>query len=366
MPATPSSPASPGARPPRPGWAAGLAALCSGSAVWGSLAVAVPAVRADRLDGVALAVVVLVPLAAFEAVQLLPTRCSRWPAPAAAASASSPCSTGPRRCRSPPEPGALPAAGPWPVRLRGATARWPDTAAGRPGRDRRRRPRPRARPAGRRRRRERRGQDHARRRAAALRRPHRRPLHARRPRRPRASPVTTSAGSSGCAPRTRTSSTRRSGRTCGWPGPAATTTRCAMRCAGPGCSTGCDGLPDGLDTDVGERGVRMSAGERQRLALARALLADFPVLVLDEPTANLDPPTADALTADLLDATRGPVRPAHHPPAHRAGPGRRDRRAARRARRRARHARPSCCGLTAESHDLRGNFDTTTEDPRRS
>ncbi len=66
-----------------------------------------------------------------------------------------------------------------------------------------------------------------------------------------------------------------------------------------------DGLPHGLDTDVGERGLSLSAGERQRLALARALLADFPVLVLDEPTANLDPPTADALTDDLLIATQG-------------------------------------------------------------
>ncbi|MYR21684.1 ATP-binding cassette domain-containing protein, partial [Streptomyces sp. SID6137] len=48
-----------------------------------------------------------------------------------------------------------------------------------------------------------------------------------------------------------------------------------------------------------------SGGQRQRLALARALLADFPVLVLDEPAEHLDLPTADALTADLLAATEG-------------------------------------------------------------
>ncbi|MCP9958175.1 thiol reductant ABC exporter subunit CydD [Streptomyces sudanensis] len=66
-----------------------------------------------------------------------------------------------------------------------------------------------------------------------------------------------------------------------------------------------DALPDGLDTPVGEHGARLSGGQRQRLALARALLADFPVLVLDEPAEHLDPATADALTEDLLRATRG-------------------------------------------------------------
>ncbi|MEV0638062.1 thiol reductant ABC exporter subunit CydD [Streptomyces sp. NPDC050619] len=66
-----------------------------------------------------------------------------------------------------------------------------------------------------------------------------------------------------------------------------------------------DGLPDGLDTLVGEHGTRLSGGQRQRLALARALLADFPVVVLDEPAEHLDLPTADALTADLLAATEG-------------------------------------------------------------
>ncbi|WP_420803167.1 thiol reductant ABC exporter subunit CydD [Streptomyces spiramyceticus] len=66
-----------------------------------------------------------------------------------------------------------------------------------------------------------------------------------------------------------------------------------------------DALPDGLDTLVGEHGARLSGGQRQRLALARALLADFPVLVLDEPAEHLDLATADALTADLLRATEG-------------------------------------------------------------
>ncbi|GAA5048788.1 thiol reductant ABC exporter subunit CydD [Streptomyces similanensis] len=66
-----------------------------------------------------------------------------------------------------------------------------------------------------------------------------------------------------------------------------------------------DSLPDGLDTLVGEHGARLSGGQRQRLALARALLADFPVLLLDEPAEHLDLPTADVLTADLLAATEG-------------------------------------------------------------
>jgi ATP-binding cassette, subfamily C, bacterial CydC len=61
-------------------------------------------------------------------------------------------------------------------------------------------------------------------------------------------------------------------------------------------------LPDGLDTFVGEEGTRLSGGQRQRLTLARALLADAPVLVLDEPTAHVDPATARSLIGDLLDA----------------------------------------------------------------
>jgi thiol reductant ABC exporter CydC subunit len=66
-----------------------------------------------------------------------------------------------------------------------------------------------------------------------------------------------------------------------------------------------DALPAGLATTVGEHGARLSSGQRQRLALARVLLADFPIVLLDEPTEHLDLATADALTADLLAATEG-------------------------------------------------------------
>ncbi|MCS5733125.1 thiol reductant ABC exporter subunit CydC [Herbiconiux daphne] len=58
----------------------------------------------------------------------------------------------------------------------------------------------------------------------------------------------------------------------------------------------------GLTARVGERGALVSGGQAQRIALARALLAGFPVLVLDEPTANVDPDLADALLDDLLAA----------------------------------------------------------------
>jgi ABC-type multidrug transport system fused ATPase/permease subunit len=65
------------------------------------------------------------------------------------------------------------------------------------------------------------------------------------------------------------------------------------------------GLPRGVETRVGERGRELSGGQRQRILLARALLADRPVLVLDEPTSHLDPATAHELMDDVVAATEG-------------------------------------------------------------
>jgi ATP-binding cassette, subfamily B, bacterial len=64
-------------------------------------------------------------------------------------------------------------------------------------------------------------------------------------------------------------------------------------------------LPDGYDTVVGERGYRFSGGEKQRLAIARAVLRDPPVLVLDEATSALDTQTEQAVQAAIDAASKG-------------------------------------------------------------
>jgi ATP-binding cassette subfamily B protein len=64
-------------------------------------------------------------------------------------------------------------------------------------------------------------------------------------------------------------------------------------------------LPDGYDTIVGERGYRFSGGEKQRMAIARTVLRNPPVLVLDEATSSLDTQTEYAIQGELERLSQG-------------------------------------------------------------
>jgi thiol reductant ABC exporter CydC subunit len=282
------------------GFGAGLWTLCAGGAVWAGLALGTPAVRSGALPGVALAVIVLIPLAAFEAVQVLPAATLAYTRARRSGSRVLELITMQPPVAETAEPGPLPP-DPWPVTLRNAGARWPGAAS----------------PAGA---------------VTGI------DLDLR-PGRSVAVVGLSGAGKStlaamllrfieldcGSYQLAGTDVTRLSGddvrRVVGLCAQDAhlfdSTLRENLRLARPGCDDSAlrdvldrarladwvARLPDGLDTHLGEGGIRASEGERRRIALARALLADFPVIVFDEPTANLDQPTADALSRDLLTAT---------------------------------------------------------------
>ncbi len=65
-----------------------------------------------------------------------------------------------------------------------------------------------------------------------------------------------------------------------------------------------EAMPEGMNTIVGDRGVKLSGGQRQRIAIARALLKDAPLVLLDEATSALDPESEDAVNAGLADLMR--------------------------------------------------------------
>jgi subfamily B ATP-binding cassette protein MsbA len=66
-----------------------------------------------------------------------------------------------------------------------------------------------------------------------------------------------------------------------------------------------DRFEDGLDTLIGERGVKLSGGQRQRVAIARAILADPRILILDEATSNLDTESEAFIKDSLTQLMRG-------------------------------------------------------------
>ncbi|MFD5346167.1 thiol reductant ABC exporter subunit CydD [Streptomyces anulatus] len=278
----------------------GLSALVCGLTVVAAATVAVPAVQDGRLSGVALAVVVLTPLAAFEAVTGLPLAVQYRQRVARSAERVFEVLDAPVPVREPQAPAEEPAS-PFPLEVRGLSARYPEARHDA---------------------------------LASL------DLTLTRGRRiavvgPSGSGKTTLAqvllrfldASSGTyrlggveASALDSDTVRRSVGLCAQDAHVFDSSiRENLRLARPGATDAelrdalsrarlldwVLALPEELDTPVGEHGARLSGGQRQRLALARALLADFPVLVLDEPAEHLDLPTADALTADLLDATRG-------------------------------------------------------------
>ncbi|MCW2632600.1 MAG: transporter, CydDC cysteine exporter (CydDC-E) family, permease/ATP-binding protein CydC, partial [Pseudonocardia sp.] len=282
------------------GVGAALAALATGAAVWAALALGVPALRAGELTGVALAVVVLVPLAAFEGVALLPGAAQHRERVGRSAGRVVDVLDAPEPVSEPATPAALPV-GPYTLRLVGLRVRWPGAAT--PAVD---------------------GVD----------------LELT-PGRRVAVVGTSGAGKStlvaalvrfldpsagrislnGIDVTTLASDdVRRVVKLCAQDVHLFDTTleenlRLARRSASPGELRDAlaaarlldlvDALPDGLATHVGERGCQLSGGQRQRVALARALLADPPVLLLDEPAEHLDVAAGDELTADLLAATAG-------------------------------------------------------------
>jgi ABC-type bacteriocin/lantibiotic exporter with double-glycine peptidase domain len=87
--------------------------------------------------------------------------------------------------------------------------------------------------------------------------------------------------------------------------PEATQVQIAAACRLSAAHEFINAFPQGYETTIGDFSANLSAGEKQRLAIARALLIDPPVLILDEATSNLDPPTEAIVLTNVLRARNG-------------------------------------------------------------
>ncbi|SFQ25551.1 ATP-binding cassette, subfamily C, CydC [Actinomadura madurae] len=282
------------------GAGAAISALAGGLAVWGNLAAGVPAVRSGALDGVLLAVIVLLPLAAFEVVAGLPLAAQYMERVRRSASRIFAVLDSPPPVRDPDDPAPLPAP-PYTLSVENLRARWtPDGPYALDGISLDLMPGRRCAIVG-----------------------------------PSGSGKTTltsvllrflepaggRASLNGVDLRALTGDDVRRviglcaqdahlfdstiGENIRLARPAATNDEIRHVLRRARLLDWVETLPRGLDTHVGEHGAQVSGGQRRRIALARALLADPPVLLLDEPAEHLDIATADALTADLLTATEG-------------------------------------------------------------